>query len=336
MSELPQIVKRFAPVFAHKVHREWPAADRITPIDLGGSFGTLRHNPRLLFEATQSNGRWRAPAPEPVVYFSHCETGTHHFLLFAIYHAMDWWKRLPPDTLYDLIRDEVDEHAHDMEGALLVLRKEPKEVLDALVTVAHHDFHLYAEPRVPTAQGRWKLWGKPLKVQSFHQRIDGNAWVDPERLRIKLYVESRGHGIYGDHTRWGGGDEIWYYCPASSSETSAPSGEGTGAGENVVCLDYHLEDLHRLGGLWEHRFDPRVFKQRADGKWGFLALKKLVEGPSMPAAANPPWSWNDRNDTSPIGEIATDPARFYARYVQGAGPVDLAYRHNPYLDLRAD
>jgi hypothetical protein len=351
MSKIPAIVARFAPVIAHKAHREWPAADRITPIGIDGDFSSVRHNPTKLLEATQTNGRWRAPAPEPVIYFSHCETRTHHFILWAIYHPMDWWKRLDPDTLYDLIRNEVDEHAHDMEGALLVVRKEPTPTLDALVTVAHQDFHLYVEPRVPTPGGRWKLWGKPLRLQSFQQKIDGHAWVDPELQRPKLYVESRGHGVYGDHARWGGGDEIWYYQPdptqAQGGLGPIPSGEdapgpgdarrtgaGTGtASEKVKRLHYRLEDLHRPGGLWEHRFDRRVFQQRTDGRWGFVAMKSLVKGPSMPSAANPPWSWNDRNDKSPLGEIATDPARLYTRYVQGAGPVDLNYEVNPYLGI---
>ena len=336
MPAIPRVVARFAPVLAHKVHREWPAADRILPIDLEGDFGHLRHNPRILFDATQSNGRWRSPVPEPVVYFSHCETATHHFLLVAVYHAMDWWKRLPATNLYDLIRDEVDEHAHDLEGALLVVRKDPTETVDAVVTVAHGDFHLYAEPRIPLEDGRWKNWGKPLKLGEFQQKVEGNAWVDPRLQRVKLYVQSRGHGIYGDHARWGGGDEIWYYTPHNAPAKGASAGAASngGASEAVRQLSYRLEDLHRPGGLWDHRFDSRVFRQREDGRWGFVAMKKLVGGPSMASAANPPWSWNDRNDRSPYGEIATDPARLYTRYVQGTGPVDLHYVENPYLGIR--
>lgn len=336
MSEIPEIVQRFAPVFAHKVHREWSAADRITPIDLGAGIAAARHNPRVLLEATLPNGRWRAPAPDAVVYFSHCETGTHHLLLVAIYHPMDWWKRLTPDNLYDLIRDEVDEHAHDMEGALLVVRKDPTETLDAVITVAHHDFHLYVDPRVPTGEGRWRRWGKPLALQSFQQRVDGNAWIDPRLERLKLYVESRGHGIYCEHARWGGGDEIWYYRPSTGAGDADEGASDGNAVEGVRQLSYRLEDLHRDGGLWAHRFDPRVFRQREDGKWGFVALRKLTEGPSLAAAANPPWSWNDHDDQSPMGEIATDPARLYARYVQGGGPVDLEYRRNPYLGIVPD
>jgi hypothetical protein len=270
--------------------------------------------------------------PDPVIYFSHCETGTHHYLLYAIYHPLDWWKRLDPDTLYDLIRDRVDEHAHDMEGALLVVRKEPTPTLDALVTVAHHDFLLYTEPRVPGSGGRWKSWGKPLRLRSFQQRIEGSAWVDPQLLRVKLYVESRGHGIHGDHARWGGGEEIWYYQPGTTRVERAPKERPVS--ETVRRLNYRLEDLHRPGGLWEHRYDQRVFQQREDGKWGFVALQNLVKGASMPSAANPPWSWDDRDDQSPVGEIATDPARLYARYVQGAGPIGLEYLENPYLGIR--
>jgi len=70
-----------------------------------------------------------------------------------------------------------------------------------------------------------------------------------------------------------------------------------------------------------------------DGKWGITAKKKVTEGNLVPAAANPPWSWNDRNDTSPIGEIATDPARFIGRYAQGLGPLSHHYLYNPYLQI---
>ena len=287
----------------------------------------------------------------PVIYFSHCETRTHHFILWAIYHPMDWWKRLDPDTLYDLIRNEVDEHAHDMEGALLVVRKEPTPTLDALVTVAHQDFHLYAEPRVPTPGGRWKLWANRSGCRVSNRRstvtlgLIPNSSAPSSTLRVgdmvSMEITPAGVGVMRSGTTspirprprkgWGRFRRA-RARRAQATREGRRAGTGT-ASEKVKRLHYRLEDLHRPGGLWEHRFDRRVFQQRTDGRWGFVAMKSLVKGPSMPSAANPPWSWNDRNDKSPLGEIATDPARLYTRYVQGAGPVDLNYEVNPYLGI---
>lgn len=84
------------------------------------------------------------------------------------------------------------------------------------------------------------------------------------------------------------------------------------------------------GGFWDHRFHDWVFRQNKSGKRGFVYRdRRRLHG----GAANPPWSWNDHNDTSPIGEIANDPARFVVRYAQGWGPVSTQYIYNPYQDI---
>ena len=83
-------------------------------------------------------------------------------------------------------------------------------------------------------------------------------------------------------------------------------------------------------GLPVYRVD-RMSKRSGDGQWGFVYREK--SGGLKGGAANPPWSWNDHNDTSPIGEIATDPARFIIRYAQGWGPVSTHYIYNPYQSI---
>ncbi len=93
---------------------------------------------------------------------------------------------------------------------------------------------------------------------------------------------------------------------------------------------YELVDLFEQGGLWDHRFHNRTFRQNKEGKWGLVYRdKKRLRG----SAANPPWSWNDHNDTSPLGEIVTDPAHFIVRYAQGWGPVSTQYLYNPYQEI---
>lgn len=330
MPDVPAIVRRFAPILAHKVSREWAAADHPTRIDLAGALTDVRENPGHLLRHTAASGDWKGDPPPAAVYYSACETGTHWFVLYAVYHPMDWWKRLEPTNLYDLIRDGADEHTHDMEGTLMVIRRDPEPTLDAMVTVAHRHFYLYTEPRVPTSDDRSRPWSRhSLAVQDFAEDVDGHIWIDRGADRPKLYIESRGHGIYGDHKRWGGGDLIRYYRPEDCDRPELVDPRDDVDFE----WSYELIDLFEADGVWAHRYDRDVFRQARNGRWGFVGYKEVTEGDLLPSSANPPWSWNDKDDPSPIGEIATDPARFMSRYAEALGPLSQQYTANRYLGL---
>ena len=325
-TEARQLAARYAPILAQKVSREWKLADQIAPVDFAGSFTSIADNPQELERLYQQDPDSLIDAK---IYFSVCETSTHYYLLYAVYHVIDWWKRVRPQDLYNLIRDRLDEHIHDMEGALLVITKEPSGLVDAVVTVAHNNFYLYTEPRKPTDVGDSRpAHTNSLRVAKFNESVDGNIWLDQATGRIKLYIESRGHGMRGDHKNWGGGDEIWYYRP--KDEAGVPGTIDRGEQPNTSAMEYELVDMFAPGGLWDHRFHDKVFRQNKDGKWGFVFRERnRLKG----GAANPPWSWNDHNDTSPIGELSTDPARFIVRYAQGWGPVSAQYTYNPYQDI---
>lgn len=315
---------QYAPIFAQKVSNEWKVADQIAPIDFAGSIKDVAKNPDALYELEDD-----AIIPAKV-YYSVCETSTHYFLIYAVYHVLDWWKRYEPKDLYNRIRDRLDSHIHDMEGVLFVVTKEPKNLIDAVVTVFHYDFYLYSEPQIPTNVGEARrAYPQNLRIVNFNrQDVDGNIWLDQSTERVKLYIQSRGHGIRGDHDGWGGGDEIWYYNP--SDENASPGTIDTEE-KDIEVVEYELEDIFADEGLWHYRFNDRVFRQNKNGRWGFVY--KAQNGELRGGAANPPWSWNDRNDPSPMGEIATDPARFIIRYAQGWGPVSTEYIYNPYQSI---
>jgi hypothetical protein len=291
----------------------------------------IADNQRLFFERTAKDPAFAIL--DPPVYYSVVETTTHYFLLYAIYHVMDWWKRLKPENLYDLIRDRVDEHAHDLEGVLMVVRKQPDPTIDGLITVAHQDFYFYSRPRRPTTEGEDRLAEVKdgLAVVRFTETVDGNIWLDHDTGRIKLYVQAKGHGMYGDHRYWGGGDRTWYYIPAE--ERGNPALLNSDPPESTRIMRYHLVDLFSPGGIWEHRFHNRTFSQKDGGQWGFVCRKRIIAGGLLASAAHPPWSWNDRDDRSPMGEIATDPAQFILRYAQGWGPVSTCYTRNRYVEI---
>jgi hypothetical protein len=325
------LAAKYAPVIAQKVSKEWRVADQIAPVDLAGSITSVVDNPGHILKLGEDLDKKKDTSYviPPKVYYSVCETSTHYFILYAVYHVLDWWKRYAATNLYDFIRDQLDEHFHDMEGALVVVTKGPAGLVDAMITVAHLDFYLFTKPMMPTALGKAKQASKDsLCIVKFNETMDGNIWLDKETERVRLYIESRGHGIHGDHTGWGGGDEILYYYP--ERETAIPQTLDK-AEKNTQAVTYKIEDICAPKGLWSVRFDQSVFQQTEHGQWGFVYRDK--KGVLKPAAANPPWSWNDHNDTSPIGEIATDPAHFIARYAQGWGAVSLQYVYNPYLGI---
>lgn len=334
-----QKAMKFAPIIAQKVDREWVLADQIAPVDFtAGGIKNCTANIDLLFELPHND----RDTTKPKIYYSFCETTTHYFIFYAVYHVMDWWKRLKPKDLYNLIRDSLDEHVHDMEGALFVVSKDRDEWVDGVVTMAHRHFYLYTEQYLPpeTKKGDPKRLDNSLYISKFNETIDGHIWLDTGSKRVKLYVQAKGHGLYGDNEHWGGGQEIWYYTP--KGEPVDPRPEGLSMFENVadpsrrrkteiaVLKHYELEDIFMPGGLWEHRANANVFQQHKNGAWGFVYKNKKT-GAFEAGAANPPWSFNDSNDTSPMGEIATDPARFILRYGQGWGAVSTHYLYNPYL-----
>ena len=112
--EALNVAKKYAPIIAQKVDKEWILADQIASLDFaGGSLKECAEN-YIRFKEIHADDR---EISKPKVYFSVCETTTHHFIFYAVYHVFDWWKRLEPDDLYNLIRDRFDEHVHDMEGA---------------------------------------------------------------------------------------------------------------------------------------------------------------------------------------------------------------------------
>lgn len=327
--ETRAVALRYAPVFAQKIMSEWRLADQIAPLDLAapGDLQCVSQNPDALYGLAE---HFQLPAK---IYYSVTETTTHRFILYAVYHVLDWWKRYAPGNLYDVVRDRLDEHVHDLEGVLLVVTKEPRDRVDALVTVAHNNFYLYTHPMRPSDVGEARsAYRDPLEVVKFNETVDGHIWLDRATDRVKVFIEARGHGIRGDHSHWGGGDEIWYYSPIA--EGNEPGTLDPAEAGNTRPLDYELVDIFEPKGFWASRFDQRVFRQRCDGRWSLVFADK--NGRLSGGSANPPWSWNDHNDRSPMGEIATDPATFICRYAQGWGPVSTRYLVNPYHGIRAD
>ncbi len=323
------IALKYAPVLKQKVSRLNPRGDLITRVDLSGDLEGLVDN-----WAYVSDERNELPAAG---YYSVVETSTHYFILYAFYHAQDWYDG---DRLADKIRKMFDEHVHDMEGALAVVTKRADEInerVDAFMTISHVHFYCYAgwmkselEYLYPAA--RWENG-----IHGLTEGIDGGIWPmeDGDKRRFSLFSQAKGHGIRGDRKGWGSERQVIPYYP-SLTESDMPD---PGSIEDVVQGEqlfrdtrYRLIDIHEPGGLWENRDNPNVFQENGKGQAAFVILGD--DGKRIAGSANPPWGWEDIDDRHDCGMIALDPAKLVYDYLDGFPEFSLDYVTNPYIGLR--
>lgn len=394
-----EIAYQCAPVIVQKVSDDNPRGDFITRVDFTdpGNLRSISQNWKSV-NSPMTEKQWKNKALRaavkfdykliPYVYYSVVETHTHYFVLYAVYHPQDWESADTPWKHSRGPKWKQTEHENDMEGALVIAskRKRPEDVrADAMLTISHWWFYSYANWMVRNTKckdDKKKVFSASTENRYTGSRVnrenlDGNLWAvwhfdEKElqkttkkswkgRMRPKLYIQAKGHGIRGDKGGWGGGDRIIRYCP-SLIGADEPSLETTGAENpksrlfvkispdekdvNVVrdkkrCLTdvwrYQLIDIfepntnkHPTKGLWECKDDPEVFLVDGKGQDCFVAhdKSKLVAG-----SARPPWSWDDMDDGHTSGELALQPAHIVYNYLGGIREFSTEYVRNRYLGI---
>lgn len=279
---------RWAPVHYQDTDSSDYDADYLTKVDFDGDW-----NARNNWEAQDDNLARLTGA----VYYSVVETATHWHLLYGFYHPRDWVDFPDPFGWYS--------HENDMEGALVVVRKDGSEYgrLEAMVTVAHSDFYSYTPPGSPYTNGRETIDGTVVMVS--HGGFS----------RPTTRQEAKGHGCYAwNGSGFPGGDGVVYYPASGSGEV--PSGG------NDRFVGYSLINIFENNELWAHRNDSATF-----AGWGTFRGDNGKDN-----AANAPWGWDDGNDGSdlPRGLLATDPAKLVSAYFDGTGTFSLTYSRNAY------
>jgi hypothetical protein len=275
------------------------------------------------------------------VYYSVVETETHWFIGYYDYHPLDW--NLPGFHW----------HENDMEGVLIVISKSPEAQWGhflCLVTEAHTHLWQYIDEDLAPSNtvGQWTgsniLYSEDIDGDVEWTSLDpyplANLFIDHEHL--KIFVESRGHGVYGEgkdaylavHEDWDGdnfplGMGIIYY-PSNVAEEPHQQGDNP----NIYEAGYALINIKVL---WDRRLDIGV-------DCPFSSDDAFNGDDGTPNAANPPWGWDDPDDflfTSdsifPIyslkGEILCHPARLIAIHfdVPGWPEIDdIVYTYNPF------
>lgn len=279
------LAMRWAPIHYQDTDSSDYDADYLSKVDFDGEWDTRNnweHQDDSLARLTGA------------VYYSVVETSTHWFIVYAFYHPRDW-------TEFDPFG--IDTHENDMEGVLLVVRRDSGYgVLEAMVTVAHTDFYSYTPSGSPYTNGRETVDG-PVLLRAY-------GGVN----RPTTFQEAKGHGVYAwNGGGFPGGDGVVYY-PSSAGEV--PSGG------NDRSVAYRLVPIFETGGMWARRFDAVTY-----ASFGTFRGDNGKDN-----AANAPWGWDDGNDGSdlPRGLLATDPAKLVSIYFGNEGVFSLSYTRNGY------
>ncbi|WP_380705347.1 NPP1 family protein [Salinithrix halophila] len=282
-----QLANRWAPVHYQDTDSSDYDADYLSAVNFDGDWDTKNNWEHQDDDQKRLQGN---------VYYSVSETKTHWFVLYGFYHPRDWvdwwWNPL-----------ELDTHENDMEGALMVIRKNETAYgkLEGMVTVFHNDFYAYKTSDSPLRDGK--------------ETIDGTIRFKKvgESDRPTTFQEAKGHGLKA----WGGGDfpggDGVIYYPGDKSEVPEHGKDRD--------VKYRLIDVFAKDGLWAHRKDSKTF-----ASWGSFRGDNGKDN-----AAHAPWKWDDWNDGEvKAGEMATDPAHLVDEYFDGLGDFSKTYLHNPY------
>ena len=179
-----EIAARFAPVFFQGIGDN-PRSDYITNFDFDGDW--------------RGDNNWDHVADKhfplkAYVYFLVCETPTHFFIQYAVFHARDYKGGTEKGRiLSEMLRKGTNAaggldptgmaaaatvaHENDMEGCLLVVEKSGNDLSRARVvfaeTLAHNKFLKYA----------------------LADSENASSLLSFEGQRALLYIEPKGHGI---------------------------------------------------------------------------------------------------------------------------------------------
>jgi hypothetical protein len=323
-----------APIVLQKTDPQYLRSDCIVKANFAGKWENICSNWDAVWEK-DANGRYKHKLSAHG-YYSVVETYTHYFIVYAFYHPQDWtsfWgspKASSPSKL--------DQHIHDMEGALAVVpkRKEHKEQrVEALITISHVHFYSFAG-WVESNGKEVPIPGKYL-IKKWTENLDGSIQVtkrfreeagEPD-FRFKLYIASGSHAIKGTKKDWGVENFIVRYRP-SLEHAGEPGNEWVFEENNANFQDvpYRLISIHEQNGLWAQLEIPEVFKHNEKGQMAF-SIKRRKEFES--GSANPPWGWDDKDDRHKPGEFAWDPAHLVNDYFNGLREFSREYIHNRYI-----
>ncbi|NHJ47966.1 MAG: hypothetical protein FK733_09275 [Asgard group archaeon] len=307
---IEDIVYYWAPVWYQDTDSSSYISDFITSFDYDGNW--------------VGNDNWDNMYSYPLnatIYYSIVETDTHWFIGYYDFHPRDWHET------------GLLQHENDMEGALIVIKKDGSTwgQFYCMVTEAHGEFYQYTDAETPCS----------ANITDNHDDIDGDVEFETVNQYYEsfsfgahehpiVYAEAKGHAVYGDK-RWEDGD-----FPGGDGVIYKPMGRSH---EPTLGNDRNVSyALTSIDVLWEKRFGPY-----GDGKT-FASFSHFDGNDYGEDKASPPWGWDDKTGLTGLGdgptyagEIFYNPADLVATHFSNLGNFNHTYTRNPYaLELRID
>ena len=347
-SQLPQsfahdreIAARFAPIF-YQALGDKPRSDYITNFDFDGDW--------------RGDNNWEHTDDKKFslrgfIYYSVSETQTHYFIHYAVFHPRDYKggerkglilseiiregvKRGSDNDPTELMAEAGVAHENDMEGALVVVAKNGRDIERAgtvfVETFHHDDFSPYlAGESTPKGFGLFKT----------------------DQEHALLYVEPKGHGIeaYSGDEKQTAKKEFLIYKFTGQAEDPDKQQDGS--------VGYELLPIQTT--LWPK---ARISKENKSTTYatvhnyaeislnvvqpnGRIEVKKIKLGEIGETfagdtggmnMARPPWAWFDKHHRDdPLGLWFFDPARIIKRDFKLGESFSTVYVRLPFWAARS-
>lgn len=233
----------------------------------------------------------------PSAYYSVRETKTHYFIEYDFYYPRD-------DGPVSLER-----HENDIEGSILVIRKDDSSygALQLMETQSHN---------------HWYQYSNDSSIRSGSENIDGRIILDGHRPTLYSSANGigtdAGHGIkaYDGRPANGGDGIVFRYqggTPVMPLDTS---------GSYTKAYDFALIPMDEL---WDRRYDTGGAGHTYND-WGHFHGDTYTK-----SSCTLPWIKDDPDD-GPLyeGIYWSDPAFFIDTHLNGLGTFSHEYVYNPY------
>lgn len=325
------IAARFAPLF-YQALGDNPRSDYLTNFDFDGDW----HGDNNWVHTDDTKYSLKA-----YVYYSVSETTSHFFIHYAVFHPRDYKAGERSTILSELIREGTKRggkydptglteeaalaHENDMEGCLIVVLKDGKDLERARVvfveTLHHNNFSRYVADEQTS-----KTFAR-IRLQSQHPLF---------------YIEPKGHGIesFMKSEKQIGSKEFLLYKFSGKADDPGSDKESLFICRdpaNVPCLPVNYDLLSIRTTLWARaKKAPNITYGKACDYGQLLitvqqttgrAVEKKVNVGKVGCAflgrvgghdmARPPWAWFDKDERDRmLGQWFFDPASTVKRDFQ--------------------
>lgn len=311
------LAEAFAPVIFHATRTSERPASWDTParVDFDGD---------LIASNNEESLRAGLYPITPAVYYAVLETDTHLFLIYGLFHPLDW-STMPAVFPYAW-------HENDMENIQIVVdkRNEQQNSVVLLAAQAHLGTSLYTTSGSGISSGAIALSDRPL-------RLFGGA-------HAAIFVESGGHGIYSisdapeellqksdpPSLREG---FVFFVGPHNSSQWASPP-PGAIPYELLSIYDTFWAPYLDGSALGDGKLMDGTFSYYERGMaWDHIPRhfdSDRLSGPCKSDAGILPFAFGFSLTDSDLGSLFFNPAEKYAENLAISRPWSTHYLRHPY------